>query len=112
MMPVPRAPHPGIPGPRPATHQAFFAAPQHDAVYTNPPAYPVNGQVGPALLQALHAAPTTSATGGTGDYWYMDSGASSHMTPYPGNLSASSPITTSSSIIIGNGHTLPITHTG
>jgi hypothetical protein len=33
------------------------------------------------------------------------------MTPYPGNLSASSPITTSSSIVVGNGYTLPITHT-
>jgi hypothetical protein len=42
----------------------------------------------------------------------MDSSASSHMTPYPGNLSASTPISTSSSIVIGNGHTLPITHTG
>jgi hypothetical protein len=55
--------------------------------------------------------PTTGATGDTGDYWFIDSGASSHMTPYPDNLSASSPITTSFSIIVGNGHALPITHT-
>jgi hypothetical protein len=32
-------PAPCHPGALPRTHQAFFAAPQHDAVYTNPPSY-------------------------------------------------------------------------
>jgi hypothetical protein len=38
-MPVSRAPYPGVLGPRPATHQVFFAAPPPGAppVYTAPP---------------------------------------------------------------------------
>jgi hypothetical protein len=63
-------------------------------------------------MHTLPSGPNTGATGGAGDFWFMDSGASSHMTPYPGNLSSSTPITTSSSIAVGNGHTLPITLTG
>ena len=42
----------------------------------------------------------------------MDTGASSHMAAYPGNLSSASPIHTSSRIIVGNGAGLPITHIG
>jgi hypothetical protein len=40
-MPVPRAPYPGVLGPRLATHQAFFMAPPPGAplVYTPPPSY-------------------------------------------------------------------------
>ena len=71
-MPVPRAPHPSTFGPRPATHQAFFAAPQHGAstVYHAPPAhsgyYP-----NPALLAALQSAPAAGSYGGGGD-WSSD----------------------------------------
>ncbi|XP_071685228.1 uncharacterized protein [Lolium perenne] len=36
-MPVPRAPYPGIMGPRPATHQAFYVAPQPAPAYAAPP---------------------------------------------------------------------------
>ena len=42
----------------------------------------------------------------------MDTGASAHMTSHPGNLSTMTPSSTSSRIIVGNGHALPITHTG
>ena len=42
----------------------------------------------------------------------MDTGASAHMSSHPGNLSTSSPTSTSSRIVVGNGHALPITHTG
>jgi histone deacetylase 1/2 len=42
----------------------------------------------------------------------MDSGTSSHMAAYPGNLSSLSPTSTNSRIIVGNGASLPITHIG
>ena len=42
----------------------------------------------------------------------MDTGASSHMAAYPGNLSSASPVHTSSRIIVGNSAGLPITHVG
>nr|XP_051220119.1 uncharacterized protein LOC127337206 [Lolium perenne] len=94
-MPVPRAPAPGVLGPRPPSHQAYFAAPQ--------PYMPPYGWVGqpsqpgglpplppmppapwdPALLAALHAAPTPTAYAGGGD-WHMDTGASAHMAAHPG----------------------------
>ena len=79
-------------------------------VYPAPPAnaghYP-----DPALLAALQSVPAAGSYGGGGD-WFMDTGASSHMATHPGNLSTSFPSTTSSRIIVGNGHSLPITHTG
>ena len=46
--------------------------------------------------------------------WYYDSGASSHVTGNPGNLSKSSYSLkhVPSSILVGNGHHLPVTATG
>ncbi|KAM3275559.1 hypothetical protein ACQJBY_044122 [Aegilops geniculata] len=132
-MPVPRAPAPGILGPRPSGHQALFAA-QNAAPYSGygaaPPPAPAYGSApaygaaaapaygatsaygaaaaatpgfgaapapayggfyppqvpppwDPALLAALHSAPSPSSYGGGGD-WYMDSGATAHMTAHPG----------------------------
>jgi len=46
--------------------------------------------------------------------WVMDSGASNHMTPDAGNISLFRPphFTCPSSIVVGNGSTLPVTATG
>jgi hypothetical protein len=46
--------------------------------------------------------------------WVMDSGASNHMTPGTGKISLFSPPYSSypSSIIVGNGYTLPVTSDG
>lgn len=46
--------------------------------------------------------------------WFLDSGASSHVTRNPGTLSKSSSSLkhARSSILVGNGHHLPITGTG
>nr|XP_020177440.1 submaxillary gland androgen-regulated protein 3A-like [Aegilops tauschii subsp. strangulata] len=101
-MPVPRAPAPGLLGPRPAGHQAFVAAPYqpYGAPLAPPPlggygaptqAPPYGGQLpplapapwDPAVLAALHSAPSPSNYGGGGD-WCMDSGATAHMTAHPG----------------------------
>ena len=119
-MPVPRAPAPGILGPRPASHQALFAT-QNAAPYNGyraaPPPAPAYGAApdygaasaapayggfyppqvpppwDPALLAALHSAPSPSSYGGGGD-WYMDSGATAHMTAHPGNLTSATPVHT------------------
>lgn len=40
--------------------------------------------------------------------WYMDTGATSHMTSAPGTLSSYSKVSTPSGIIVGNGHSIPI----
>nr|XP_020164069.1 predicted GPI-anchored protein 58 [Aegilops tauschii subsp. strangulata] len=102
-MPVPRPPAPCILGPRPASHQAYLTAPG-TAPYAAPtlpaspamggydatPAPPYGGfyppQVpppwDPALLAALHSAPSPSNYGGGGD-WYMDLGATAHMKSHP-----------------------------
>ncbi|XP_073362570.1 uncharacterized protein [Aegilops tauschii subsp. strangulata] len=101
-MPVPRAPAPGLLGPRPAGHQAFVGttyqpygaplAPPPLGGYSAPAqAPPYGGQLppptpapwDPALLAALQSAPSPSNYGGGGD-WYMDSGATAHMTAHPG----------------------------
>lgn len=46
--------------------------------------------------------------------WYIDSGASNHMTSDPGNLSVAypPPLSSPTSIVVGNGSLLPITSTG
>ena len=120
-MPVPRAPYPGTMGQRPALRQALYAATPPPAAAPGyaaspaPPAYyvapPSTAQWDPALLTALQTASTAGAYGGGGD-WFMDTGASANMASHPGNLSTSTPASTSSHIIVGNGHALPITHTG
>ena len=138
-MPVPRAPAPSIFGQHPSSHQAYFAGPaaappgtSYPAYGAAPPAYyapptaagytaaapPSEGhppQVpppwDPALLAALHSAPSPSHYGGGGD-WHMDTGATAHMTYHPGNLTSSTPVQTSTRITVGDGSSLPITHVG
>nr|XP_020170032.1 uncharacterized protein LOC109755549 [Aegilops tauschii subsp. strangulata] len=125
-MPVPRAPGPTLPVPRPSAHQAYYAAPQPYGGY---PLLQLSGAYGlpaapppplpalppapwdPVLLAALHTAPTPNNYTGGGD-WYMDTGATAHMFAYPDNLASFTPVTTDRRIIVGDGSTLPITHVG
>nr|XP_020157687.1 uncharacterized protein LOC109743008 [Aegilops tauschii subsp. strangulata] len=125
-MPVPRAPAPTLPVPCPPAHQAYYAAPQPYRGYPPPqlsgpyglpaapppppPALPP-APWDPALLTALHTAPTPNNYTGGGD-WYMDTGATAHMFAHPGNLASFTPVTTDRRIIVGDGSTLPITHVG
>nr|XP_040251374.1 protein transport protein SEC31-like [Aegilops tauschii subsp. strangulata] len=101
-MPVPRAPAPTLPVPRPPADQAYYAAPQPYGGYPPPqmsgayglpavpplpsPALPT-APWDPALLTALHATPTPNNYTGGGD-WYMDTGATAHMFAHPGNLAS------------------------
>ncbi|XP_020181795.1 uncharacterized protein [Aegilops tauschii subsp. strangulata] len=101
-MPVPRAPAPGILGAQPPSHQAFYAAlqpyatpygqqPQPGGLPLLPlmaPPQPLSpAPWDPALLAALHTAPSPSSYTGGGD-WYMDTGATAHMAAYPGRSHA------------------------
>jgi hypothetical protein len=99
-------------------HQAFIAAPPQAPAGL--PYAPVYGGMmpqaptahwDPALYTALQHAPSPGAYSGGGD-WFMDTGASAHMVAHTGNLSTSSPTSTSSRIIVGNGAGLPISHIG
>ncbi|XP_073353640.1 uncharacterized protein [Aegilops tauschii subsp. strangulata] len=91
-MSVPRAPAPRILGPWPASHQALFTAQNATPCsgYGAAPALAYGGFIppqvsppwDPALLAALHSAPSPRSYGGGGD-WYMDSGATAHMTAHP-----------------------------
>nr|XP_020183135.1 vegetative cell wall protein gp1-like [Aegilops tauschii subsp. strangulata] len=53
----------------------------------------------PALLAALHTAPTPQQYTGGGD-WYMDAGATAHMAANPGNLLTAHPIHTAARITV------------
>jgi hypothetical protein len=97
-MPVPRPPVPGILGACPHAHQALYAAPQqpYAPAYGGMPSYAPSQQVGwdPALIAALQQVAPAGSSGGMP--YLMDSGASSHMAAYPGNLSSLSPTSTNS----------------
>ncbi|XP_073355034.1 uncharacterized protein [Aegilops tauschii subsp. strangulata] len=65
------------------------------------------------LQTALQAAYSSSPPPPTSTSdWYMDSGASSHMTSNPGTLHSLRPSFPPRDIIVGNGGRMPITHTG
>jgi hypothetical protein len=66
----------------------------------------------PNLYTALHGQPSSTASyNGSGD-WFLDTGASSHMTGNPG-ISHTQPVPPGlAHVIVGNGASLPVTHTG
>jgi hypothetical protein len=117
-------PSTGASAPRPTTsQQVFFAAappaapsappqPQQGLLpLTGPPTQPVwgpwtNGWEVRSLASSstMALAPPTSVSD-----WVTDSGASYHTTPDAGILSSTSPPPLPSSIVVGNGSTLPIT---
>jgi len=47
-----------------------------------------------------------------GDEWYLDSGASHHLTQNEGNLNNSAPYTGTDRVTVGNGKHLSISNTG
>jgi histone deacetylase 1/2 len=103
-----RAPWTGATGPgvnnRPP-HQAYNAFSQPTTT-SAPATWDTTG-----LMQALHAASLQQPS--TGE-WFMDTGASTHMTGEQGNLPDYCPssLQNSSHIVVGNGSTLPVIGTG
>uniref|UniRef100_A0A453KX42 Retrovirus-related Pol polyprotein from transposon TNT 1-94-like beta-barrel domain-containing protein n=1 Tax=Aegilops tauschii subsp. strangulata TaxID=200361 RepID=A0A453KX42_AEGTS len=67
-----------------------------------------------AMLNAAYSNDGFPAAPAPAPEWYFDSGASSHVTGNPGNLSKSSYSLkhVPSSILVDNGHHLPVTATG
>jgi hypothetical protein len=59
-------------------------------------------------MAALNSAATPSTVG----EWVMDSGATAHMASDPGMLHSLKPSLQPSLVTVGNGSTLPISHTG
>ncbi|KAI0511938.1 hypothetical protein KFK09_012572 [Dendrobium nobile] len=57
---------------------------------------------------ALFSSPTPT----TSNEWFLDSGASSHLTADPNQFSSASTYTGSNQVILGNGQQLPIHNTG
>lgn len=85
-----------------------MAQPSTTPAPISPPVYDTSG-----LIQALHAASFHQPYQG-GQDWYMDTGASAHMTGDPGILPkySSSLVPNSSHVIVGNGSTIPILGSG
>ena len=102
-----RPPTAGVLGPRPGTppQQAFYAGPYDAQSMQSVPA-PVDPN---AMLAALANAGVPQAGTSNSD-WFLDTGASSHMTSGTGNLHHIRPLIPSSSVTVGNGTRMPITH--
>ena len=62
------------------------------------------------LAEALTSS--CSISGNEASDWYLDTGASAHMTSAYSNLDQSTSYTGNDCVIVGNGASLPITHTG
>jgi hypothetical protein len=107
------APGAGVLGPRPGFNpqQAMYTAPgPQDYFHTAAPSFASASSTfdTQALLASLNnAAMTPRST----SEWYVDSGASSHMTGTTHSLHDIRPFPYSSSVKVGNGANLPITHT-
>lgn len=63
---------------------------------------------GPPMVQRSSTVMSTP----TGGNWFFDSGATSHVTNDLSNLSVQHPYTGGTGVMVGNGSTLPITHSG
>jgi hypothetical protein len=99
-----RAPGAGVLGPRPP-----FQPQQAMAAYHQPPPTPGNVFNNSALYAALHSAGNQQPPQSASD-WYFDTGATSHMSSSSGNFHPSVLRPFSSSIIVGNGARLLVTH--
>lgn len=108
-MPFP-APAAGVLGPWPGApnQQAFVAngllPPQYVGYAIGQPTYDPN-----ALLAALANAGVPFTGTRTSD-WFLNTGASSHMASSTGNLHSIQPLSSSTSVTVGNGASLPVTH--
>lgn len=89
---------PGILGPRPSQAYAASAAPHHVS------AEPYSDPVPTDVEAALH----TITINPPDDSWYMDTGASSHMTGESGTLTSYFNSSNIKNILVGNGHTIPV----
>lgn len=78
--------------------------PQYVGYAIGQPTYDPN-----ALLAALANAGVPFTGTRTSD-WFLNTGASSHMASSTGNLHSIQPLSSSTSVTVGNGASLPVTH--
>ncbi|XP_021741308.1 uncharacterized protein LOC110707588 [Chenopodium quinoa] len=92
---------PGILGPRPQQGQQAYTASSHGQPGSYAPSYAPTD-----IESAMHTMTLTQPN----PAWYMDTGATSHMTSSPGNFSSYFNLSThpNNGIVVGNGHTIPI----
>ncbi|KAG7542778.1 GAG-pre-integrase domain [Arabidopsis thaliana x Arabidopsis arenosa] len=64
------------------------------------------------FAQPIQSYVTESLNDPAASEWFMDSGATAHLTPYAGILKSNLNHNTSQSVIVGNGSSIPITSTG
>jgi hypothetical protein len=105
-----RAPGASVLGSRPPINNQQAMTAQYQMSFTSPPAPSPSAWDTSALMVALQ----TSGTGGappSSTEWFLDTGASSHMSHVPGNFTHPLPSLMPSYITVGNGARLPISHT-
>jgi hypothetical protein len=102
-MPI-RAPSSGVLGPRPPFNPQQAMTALHQPLLSSSPATVWDQK---ALYTALNSAGITNQPPNATE-WFLDTGASNHMSSNTGNLHSSRPF--NSSIIVGNGDRLPVTH--
>ncbi|RLN04103.1 retrotransposon protein, putative, unclassified [Panicum miliaceum] len=84
----------------------------HQASLPTPPENSIHGAQGwdpSALYTALNTA--SVSTPPSASEWYLDTGASTHMSSASDTLSSPSPLPFSTFVTVGNGARLPVTHT-
>jgi hypothetical protein len=101
----------GVLGPCPGTlaNQAFFAGPPAPTIGTPPAATPTDVWNHQAMLATL-ARMGVPPSGPQAAEWYLDTGASSHMSSNVGNFQSLQHLPCPPSITVGNGALLPVTH--
>lgn len=103
--PPPSNNRPGVLGSRPQ-QQAYQA-------YTTPMAPSLTGQSGSSVPTYIAPAMHTMTLNPPDPSWYMDTGATSHMTSSNGNLSSYFHLSNhNSGIIVRNGHSIPVSGYG
>lgn len=97
----------------PFNQQAPYRGPPSASSSSQRPAYNNNHQAQLTEIQPFVEAYTTESLpdNGIAD-WFMDSGATSHISNTAGNLSSSNKNCINHSIIVGNGSSIPVTSVG
>ncbi|KAH7846996.1 hypothetical protein Vadar_020555 [Vaccinium darrowii] len=89
--------------------QAHFTG--YTGAYNLPSQYTIpSGSPSGIVFTGSQMSATTNPT--TAPQWYLDSGATQHITNNLQNLQLAQPTTQSEGIVVGNGSQLPVTHTG
>lgn len=111
------APNPNFCAPSPSSHAGILPIPQtyftpsisYPATTSNTqqPLYSHTSPAPPGFVTS--SLPSTSTSPGS---WFLDSGATNHVTNDLSNLSLQHPYSGNTGVMVGNGNSVPISHTG